>query len=138
MSNKRYSLSTISKEIRAHITIENKRAFQQNYNSYVHCFSCTKNHICPECPSARKFKLCKRCSICNAFCDFYEKEPCSKSSPSTCATDMKIAAHALYYYADYANQKYLETLSSSKKCFSFSEAELQRLDQILTPLLKQG
>lgn len=96
MSNKRYSLSTISKEIRAHITIENKRAFQQNYNSYVHCFSCTKNHICPECPSARKFKLCKRCSICNAFCDFYEKEPCSKSSPSTCATDMKIAAHALY------------------------------------------
>lgn len=135
--------STVSKEIRAHITVENKGAFNVNYNSCVHRFHCTKSHICTECHSARKYKLCKRCSMCNAFCDFYEKEVCSKLSKppyvcNGCGNRGCCTLQKHFYYADLANQKYLEMLSSSRQGFSFSEAELQHLDSIITPLVKQG
>lgn len=135
--------STVSKEIRAHITTVNKGGFNANYNSCAHRNSCTKSHICRVCHSTRKFKLCKRCSMCNAFCDFYEKEVCSKLSKppyvcNGCGNRGFCTLQKHFYYADFANQTYLDTLSSSRQGFSFSEAELKHLDSVITPLIKQG
>ena len=135
--------STVSKEIRAHITVENKGGFNTNYNSCVHRYSCTKSHICTKCHSIRKYKLCKRCSMCNAFCDFYEKEVCTKFTKppyvcNGCSNRSSCTLQKHFYYADIANKKYLETLSSTRQGFSFSEAELQHLDSVITPLIKQG
>lgn len=135
--------STVSKEIRAHITVVNKGGFRTNYNSCVHRFNCTKSHICIECHSARKFKLCKRCSMCNAFCSHFEKEVCNKlSSPpyvcNGCSSRAFCSLQKYFYYADTAEQEYRKSLSDSRKGFSFSEEDLKHLDEIITPLIKQG
>lgn len=89
--------STISKEVRAHITIKNKGTFNQNYNSCVHHFSCMKSHICTEFHSARKYKLCKRCSMCNAFVIFTKKKPVPGfQNLPICVTDVRNVVHILY------------------------------------------
>ena len=135
--------STVSKEIRAHITIENKGGFRSNYNACIHRFDCTRYHICTECHSVRKFKLCKRCSMCNAFCDHFEKESCNKlSSPpyvcNGCSSKPFCTLQKSFYYADIAEQDYKRSLSCSRKGFSFSAAEIEHLDHMITPLIKQG
>lgn len=135
--------STVSKEIRAHITVANKGGLHTNYNSCVHRLNCTKSHICVECHSVRKFKLCKRCSMCNAFCNHFEKEVCNNlSSPpyvcNGCSSRTYCTLQKHFYYADIAEQEYRKLLSDSRKGFSFSMEELKHLDEVITPLIKQG
>lgn len=154
MLNEKYSLSaianaigkdpsTVSKEIRSRITVENKGGYRQNFNSCIHRANCSKSHICTECHSVRKYKLCKRCSMCNAFCDKYEKEVCRKYTKppyvcNGCGNKMFCSLQKHFYYADEADKKYHQNLSSSRLGFSYSSEELQHLDGIITPLIKQG
>ena len=135
--------STVSKEIRAHITVENKGGFHKNFNSCAHRFSCTKSHICDECHSSVKYKLCKRCYMCNAFCDHYAKEVCNKlSNPpyvcNGCSSRAYCTLQKHFYYADIADKDYRTSLSESRKGFSFSPEELMYLDSVITPLIKKG
>ena len=135
--------STVSKEIRAHITVQNKGGFHKNFNSCTHRFSCTKSHICGECHSSIKYKLCKKCSMCNAFCDHYVKEVCNKlSTPpyvcNGCSSRAYCTLQKRFYYADIADKDYRTSLSESRKGFSFSPEELMYLDSVITPLIKKG
>lgn len=66
--------STISKEIRSHLVFRRIGGMHINYNSCALRFQCQKNHICSPCHSERKFSLCRRCAMCNAFCKDFQKE----------------------------------------------------------------
>jgi IS30 family transposase len=43
-----------------------------------------------------------------------------------------------FYYPDQAQKEYLATLSESRSGFSLSEEEIRRLDEIISPLIRQG
>ena len=68
--------TTISKEVRNHLQYRKVGAYHLTYNACAKRVSCPKSHICTECHASRKYTLCRRCSLCNAFCKDFEKETC--------------------------------------------------------------
>lgn len=135
--------STISKEIRSHISVENKGGYHKNYNSCANRFTCTKSHICTECQSVRKYSLCRRCSMCNRFCSSFVKDSCQRLNKppyvcNGCGRKMDCSLQKHFYYADVAQREYQQKLSSVREGMSFTEEELMHLDSVITPLIKKG
>lgn len=136
-------ISTISKEIKSHIIIKNIGAIHTTYNACIHRFNCTKTHLCIECHSLRKYKLCKRCNMCNAFCDSFERQSCTRLSKppyvcNGCSDRFHCSLDKHLYEANEANKCYRSTLSEARRGFSFNENELHFIDSFISPLIKQG
>ena len=70
--------STISKEVKLHLTIETVGGFRRKYNACVNRFSCEKRMICRICNASRHFKFCKNCGLCNAFCSDFVAYDCPR------------------------------------------------------------
>lgn len=137
--------TTISKEVIAHIVIRNRGGKNYVFNACVKRNTCKKLHtVCSPCrhPYALD-RLCSRCGDCNDFCSEYEEERCQrlKSPPYVCngckqATRCPLIKH--YYLASAAQQEYEATRSESRTGIATSPEELERIDRIITPLIKQG
>lgn len=134
---------TISKEVRAHAERFRIGGYGQNYNSCEHRRTCQKAFICTTCNSPRKFKLCRRCAMCNLRCPDFEKEECSRHTKppyvcngcgkrSFCTLEKKV------YVANDAHEEYRALLCESRKGFSYTEEELLWLDRLISPLIQQG
>lgn len=136
--------STISKEIRGHLSFQRIGSIHRNYNACAHRFTCEKHHICSTCHASRKYKRCKSCSMCNAFCSDFEPVICSKllKPPYCCNGCGKrysgCPLEKRLYIASDAHNKYLKSLSESRTGLSFSEDEILYLDGLISPLIKQG
>ena len=136
------SPSSVSREIRSHLIFRRVGAMNTNYNACIHRNTCTKSHICTVCHSERKFKLCKRCSMCNAFCKDFEVQICDKllKPPYVCNGCNKRISCTLekrLYSASAAHNEYRNTLSESRSGLSFSEEEIRYLDELISPLIRQ-
>ena len=134
--------STISKEIRSHLVFRKIGGMHLPYNACALRFRCTKSHLCSPCNAVRNYKLCKRCNLCNAFCKDFQKEICSRLSkpPYVCNGCGKRSTCSLekrFYYASDAQKEYELLLSEARSGISLSEAEVQHLDEIVTPLIRQ-
>lgn len=134
--------STISKEIRAHSIFDLSTARHLNYNACKHRYDCQKSHICQTCHAQRKLKLCKRCSMCNAFCPEFELQTCTKlmKPPYVCNGCGKWGTCTLkkcWYHAVDAHSAYRTRLVESRTGISLSEEELRHLDRIITPLIRK-
>ena len=132
--------STISKEIRSHLVFRHVGAMHTPYNSCALRFQCKKSHICTVCHAVRKYSLCKRCNMCNGFCKDFQKEICSRfiKPPYVCNGCKKRSSCSLekrFYFASEAHKEYRDILSEARSGISLSEAEIQRLDEIVTPLI---
>ncbi len=68
--------STISKEVKARLSIETVGAFRMKYNACANRFHCVKSRICHPCRAERNYKLCRRCGLCNAFCPDFVRYDC--------------------------------------------------------------
>ena len=67
--------STISKEVRAHIIVSEKK---DTYNPCLHRKECSHNSdICEQC-SYRWGHPCNRCRGCYTHCPDYEEQSCSR------------------------------------------------------------
>ena len=135
--------STISKEVRSRSISIRKGGFHIAFNACSNRFTCSKSHVCIQCHSARRYKLCRRCSVCNDFCPSFVPESCSRLDKppyvcNGCGLKSNCSLLKRFYYADTANAAYRSILSSARKGFSFSEDELLRLDSIISPLIRQG
>lgn len=135
--------SSVSREIRSHLIFRRVGALNINYNACSYRFTCTKSHICAVCHSERKFKLCKRCSMCNAFCKDFEEQICDKllKPPYVCNGCNKRITCTLekrMYYAKAAHDEYRNVLSESRSGLSFSEDEIRYLDELISPLIRQN
>ena len=135
--------TTISKEVKAHTIIKNVGAAHTTYNACEHRFTCTKSHICIECVSLRKYTLCRRCNMCNAFCKSFKRQTCTKLSKvphvcngcgerSFCSLDKHL------YIAVEADKAYRSTLVESRSGITYSQEELLYIDEFVSPLIKQG
>lgn len=130
------SPSTIQREIKNHtkttVTKDNDCAFAKD---------CTERHICGRRDCKR---LCKYCNVCKTKCPHYTKRECQ----------VKIDNHNLcngcshrYYMCHYdreeyvakiSHEKYKSTLRESRSGFDLTAGELIKINDIVSPRIKQG
>lgn len=131
--------STISKEIQKNRIERKPSKFNNNLNLCKHKDSCTLKNIC----SSNCHTECRRCSKCNSICDKYELNICAKllKPPyvcNACENYINCRKFKYVYIASEAQKKYEKTLVSSRKGINISEDELKKLNDLISPLIKQG
>lgn len=137
------TISSISREIRLRSTTRQSGSKHHVYNACSKRFICVKSHICITCHASRKFKRCRDCIMCNAFCSDFSKEVCLRlSKPPYCCNGcskwLDCSLEKRYYSAPAADEMYRRTLSEARTGISFSEDEVLALDSFVSPLIKQG
>ncbi len=136
--------TTISKEVRRHITIR-KYSFADEgaglFNDCVHRYTCKETHACDS--SVCHAPLCKRCGQCIDHCPQYQSEQCPRllKPPYVCngckqRSRCRLAKH--YYKASDADSLAFIKLKDSRKGSSLTEEEVDRLNKLLMPLLKKN
>lgn len=135
--------TTISKEVRARRIQEKTGAFGKAFNdcrlSLTH--ECTFRHICSRCTYHNK--LCWSCGKCTDTCISYVKYSCPKRNKppyvcNGCPDRTKCCLEKSFYRARTAQKEYSAIMSESRCGIALSEAELEQLDNVVSPLLKKG
>ena len=133
--------STVSKEIRNHRVARRTASFnpcskaKDCYHDRDICFPCRRHYhgYCRRCPVAK----------CYETCPDFSQEICRhvKSAPYVCngCSERRRCKLERYIYDAYEAQKtYEKTLSESRTGFAISYEELKRLDDLISPLIRQG
>ena len=137
---------TISREIRAHSIIqENPKAYARSRNKCVHAKDCQKRHVCNFCIVSTRdvTPLCKNCKNknCNAICQEYVEKKCDRLAKAPyvcngCPDKNKCRLTKKYYQATVAQKEYEGVLRSSREGLDLTEAEIEELNEVLTPLIR--
>ena len=135
--------TTVSKEIRSHRSSFKCGAYGRAFNDCAVAFKreCDARCVCERCTHEKR--PCCTCGQCTSVCLFYKKKICEKllTAPyvcNSCSERTKCTLEKFYYYASTAQREYEANMSESRKGWDVSEAELARLDQIITPLVQKG
>lgn len=136
--------STISKEVKNHISFEKIGAFGKSFNDCLLAFQrkCSAQKVCLECTS-RNNRLCWSCGKCSSSCTLYEKYICPKLAKppyvcNGCSVRYKCSLEKRLYRASYAQKEYELVRRESRSGFALSENELKQMDDIVSPLLLKG
>ena len=137
------SQSTISREVKGHIKCIRVGGQGINYNNCKNHYNCQKTWVCSTCTSPKKFKLCRRCALCNFHCPDYEEEVCPRHLKppyvcNGCGMRPSCALEKKVYSSNHAHETYRTLLCESRKGLSYSEEDILRLDQLISPLIRQG
>lgn len=128
--------STVSREIKRHVTILSPKCCDCiNYascNIKNACNSSQCNKLCRNCPKARKYCT----DYCKAYCDILE----NTSSHVCNACNKRAYCHYEHYLyeAHKSDRKYKKDLSESRNGYDCTCEELIKIDDIVSPLVKQG
>ena len=131
--------TTVSKEIRRHRVAKemDKRTALCENRSF-----CTKTNMCnkPYC-----YRVCGQCTLryCHHNCEDYKAPVCKRliSAPYVCnGCSLRGCRQSVKYYyrAQFAEQDYRGTLTHTRKGINKTPLELDNLDKIISPLVKQG
>ena len=120
--------TTISKEIKNHIIFKNSGAVGRPF------FDCLYRH---NCPYKKKGKKC-----IPKLCEYYKKESCKKlkKAPYVCNGCPKRNICTLskqLYDSTYAFKEYKDNLKEARTGITYSEKEIEHLNDILIPLIKE-
>lgn len=120
--------TTISKEIKNHIIFKNSGAVGRPF------FDCLYRH---NCPYKKKGKKC-----ISKLCEHYKKESCEKlkKPPYVCNGCLKRNICTLskqLYDSTYAFKEYKDNLQEARTGITYSEKEIEHLNDILIPLIKE-
>jgi len=129
--------TTISKEIRRNRMPSGKAtAVPCTYKR-----GCEITNLC----SSGCNRLCARCrqKNCTRSCDRFEPKPCAKLKKypyvcNGCSGRPGCFYAGFRYKAKVADANYRETLVTSRQGIDFTAAELQALDQLISPFIKKG
>jgi IS30 family transposase len=135
------SPSTISREIRTHRSISPIKNYGRINNRCVKRNSCSLFRICKDNPNC--MRKCRSCKKCNALCSDFIEEHCQKLEhpPYVCngCVDKQSCPLKKYVYsAEKADADYRKRLSEARSGFNLSDSELNYIDEICSPLLKNG
>ena len=131
--------TTISKEIKKYRTEHKPSNFNNKSNFCKHKDKCSLRNICnSNCHSA-----CRFCGKCNSICPQYELDICDKllKPPYVCNSCNNYAQCRrikYVYFASKAQEKYETSLVSSRTGINITEEQLKKLDELVSPLIKQG
>ena len=136
--------TTISKEVKNHISFEKSGAYGKAFNDCLMAFQheCSAQRVCQECTS-HKNRLCWSCGKCSSSCSLYEKYVCPKLSKppyvcNGCPQRNKCSLEKRLYKASYSQKEYELVRRESRSGFALSESELRQIDDIVSPLLIKG
>ncbi len=131
------SPSTILREINRHIT-----TFKAQSNDCSHRRDCIYKGLCnkDDCD-----KFCAKCKTvrCGKYCTDYDKAKCPKllNTPyvcNGCKAFYKCEYERLVYSGSSAEKQYKETLISTRTGFDVTDKEMDRIDRLASPLIKNG
>lgn len=133
--------TSISKEIKHHITIKKTGTYGKSFNNCVHRFDCKYSYIC-DSPSCRN-RYCRFCSRCSEVCSDYKEYICPLPSKppyvcNGCNNLIKCTLQKSFYSAATAQKEYETLLFESRSGISTTEEEVLRLDRIISPLIQRG
>lgn len=131
--------TTISKEIINNRTQHKPSNFNNKSNFCKHKDKCSLKNIC----NSNCHTECRRCGKCNYVCKEYELDICPKLSKppyvcNACSVYAQCRKIKYVYVADKAQKKYENSLALSRQGINITEEELQNLDNLVSPLIKQG
>ena len=131
--------TTVSKEIKKYRTEYFPSKFNTKNNFCKLKRSCTLKNLC----SSNCNSECSKCEKCNTVCEKFEKDICEKllKPPyvcNGCETYTQCRKIKYIYNASEAHKKYETTLVSSRIGVNISERELEKLDNLVSPLIKKG
>jgi len=136
--------TTISKEVRKHSKVKEYKGYGNTpceSNKDKHS-PCKLKHVCGDMDCD---KFCRQCRTyrCSDVCGTYQPMQCLnlKKAPYVCNGCGKRANCMMekkIYSSKYANDCYLETLSSSREGINQTPESIQKMNDILTPLIKKG
>lgn len=136
-------VSTISKEIKRSFFITRKGSFGKSANNCLHRFSCHRRGLCHlSCVrSDNRCSFCGRCNL-NNLCPDYVEEVCSLllKPPyvcNGCSLNHRCTLNRRLYSSSKAQLRYEATLSNSRKGHNFSPDELDQINRLISPLIKQ-
>lgn len=131
--------STISKEVRKHKIMKEPNRFNGYGNICKKRFTCRKKNVCRDnCKG-----ICFKCSKCNTCCPEFEEDICSSLMQppyvcNPCKDKGRCRLLKYYYRALPSYNQYKNTLSVSRQGYNLSNEELVKLDNLVSPLLKNG
>ena len=136
--------STISREIRKHMSAVATGRPGYPFNPCKHRKTCRAKNICSrqEChrPST---PYCKLCPDCYKHCPDFVEEVCTSRFKvpyvcNGCAQIDKCTLLKNIYDAEHAQYKSHDTISQSRSGLCTSEDEIRRLNALISPLVKRG
>lgn len=131
--------TTISKEILNNRTEHHPSNYNNKTNYCKHKNTCNLKNLCiSNCHTE-----CRRCGKCNSICSKFELDICAKllKPPyvcNSCSNYVQCRKIKYIYIASQAQKKYELNLVSSREGVNISEDRLQKLDNLVSPLIKQG
>lgn len=135
--------TTIAKEIKNHIYFKRTGSYGRPFNDCIHRHSCTSSDLCGK-PGCRD-RMCKFCAStsCTTCCVAYQKEVCQHLSKipyvcNGCSVRRNCTLEKRLYIASDAQKEYETVRSESRQGIQLVETDAQRLDTIISPLLKKG
>lgn len=131
--------TTISKEVRNHITFKKTGGLGQAFNDCANRHNCGKAFCKRACPKCKHSK----CNLCMTNCDHYEQEICEKllKNPyvcNGCKIRHRCTLEKRIYSASYAQQEYMMTVREAHSGLCVSEEEALKLDELISPLILNG
>ncbi len=133
--------TSISKEVRNYLIFKKTGSYGRAFNNCLHRFTCTKSYSCAS-PLCRN-RYCRFCSHCSTHCDDYKIEACTLQvkAPYVCNGCKQLRSCTLqksFYVAADAQMEYELIRSESRSGITVDEVEILRLDQIISPLIRNG
>ena len=136
--------TTISKEVRKHISHSKTGAANRNFNDCLLAFErkCSHRFVCDRCNSSYK-RTCWNCGKCIHSCISYIPYHCAKLERApyvcnACRERSKCSLEKAFYRALPAQKQYTDLRSESRTGVALTEAELEQLDSIISPLIRKG
>lgn len=135
--------TTISKEVRKHATVKEYSGYanvpcEANKNIHV---KCGLQHVCGDQECHRKCVTCRKFR-CSSICPYYQPQQCMKLNKppyvcNGCAKKVNCMMDKKFYSSKYADDEYRATLVSVREGINQTPESIQRMNDILTPLIKE-
>lgn len=132
--------TTVSKEIRRNSYSVKKGAVGRSFNDCIHKSTCNhkvKGLYCSDCGTL----TCNRCNKCYKYCSRYIKLECPKLEKppyvcNGCSNRSRCTLEKQIYDPNLADKKYRSTLSESRQGILATPEEIEYLNKLLTPLIR--
>ena len=135
--------TTISREIKKYSSEVATGYPGYPYNACRNRMNCRKKDICGKECIRKSIQYCKLCKECNSHCSDFILETClvRHKPPYVCNGCNNISKCTLMktiYDAEHAHVAAHNRISQSRSGLCVSEKEVQRLNSIISPMVKQG
>ena len=133
--------STVAREIKKRALESEKFAAHYPHNRCTKRRECQCVQLCYDKPNCTR--RCSLCNRCNNICPMFEEEICLRlfEPPyvcNGCADESHCVLKKRYYLHKQAHEAYREMLIESRQGANITEKELLDLDELVSPLIKQG